>query len=205
MNASFGIAICEEIVPYGAAWPSFVRLVVISITEERKSFLRACGFAGRHALAPAGRWLSRMGRACRFAAASSMRAMWAPALSWARRFERVSWDQRRARRGFAESRRSGCARRAGRLDAPRILRRSLSPALAVGRSACPFGFGAFACVGRGALSLSNCRFFALALIGARFRLVRGGGSQKAEKKSVDAAFADFRGLRRSSHEHSCEA
>ena len=92
MNAAFGIAICEEIVPYGAAWPSFVRLVVISIAEERKSFLRACGFAGRHALASAGRWLSRMGRACRFAAASFDMGCGAPALNWARRFERTSWD-----------------------------------------------------------------------------------------------------------------
>ena len=90
-------------------------------------------------------------------------------------------------------------------DAPRIWRRCLAPALAVVRSACPFGFGAFACVGRGAVGLSICRFFALGLIGARFQLARGGGSQKAEKKSVDAAFADFRGLRRSSHVHSCEA
>lgn len=110
-----------------------------------------------------------------------------------------------ARHGSAESRRSGRAR----ARAPALMRREFGavpsrPRLRLG-SACPFGFGAFACVGRGAVGLSICRFFALVLIGARFRLARGGGSQKAEKKSVDAAFADFRGLRRSSHEHSCEA
>lgn len=162
MNATFGIAICEEIVPYGAAWPSFVRLVVISIAEERKSFLRAWGFARAACAGAWGQELSRMGSACRFAVAFFDAGRGASAVNRARRFERTSWDLRseaRLRREPSEQMRAA--------RAPALMRREFGavpsrPRLRLG-SACPFGFGAFACVGRGAVGLSNLSLFCVGL------------------------------------------
>lgn len=159
---------------------------------------------GRHAPAPAGRGLSRMGSACRFAAASFDAGRGASAVNRARRFERTSWDQRGEtglRREPPERMRAGAG--AG-FDAPRIWRRSLAPALAVGLCLSIWVWRFRLCRARRD-GLCHLSLFCVGLDRRPLPTCARRGSQKAEKKSVDAAFADFRGLRRSSHEHSCEA
>lgn len=179
MNATFGIAICEEIVPYGAVWPLFVRLVVISIAEKRKSFLRAGRFSWASCAFAWGQELSRMGSACRFAVAFFDAGRGASAVNRARRFERTSWDLRseaRLRREPSERLRAGAG--AG-FDAPRIWHRSLAPALAVGLCLSIWVWRFRLCRARRG-GFVNLSLFCVGLDRRRFRLVRGGGCQKAE-------------------------